>query len=117
MFWTSLERTGAGYFDFYLLHNLGDTRTQSFDDFGIWDFLAEQKQKEREKEREEQKVREIERGEQKEADYPEAVSDYPYEMPQDTGLAPEVRRSPITINEPYLAPCEKELLSFVSLRG
>ena len=45
MLFTSLERTGAGYFDFYLLHNLGDTRTQSFDDFGIWDFLAEQKQK------------------------------------------------------------------------
>lgn len=79
--------------------------------------MAEQKQKEREKEREEQKVREIERGEQKEADYPEAVSDYPYEMPQDTGLAPEVRRSPITINEPYLAPCEKELLSFVLEEG
>ncbi|WP_020610988.1 aldo/keto reductase [Sediminispirochaeta bajacaliforniensis] len=45
MFWTSLERTGAGYFDFYLLHNLGDKRTQVFDDYGIWDFLAEQKNK------------------------------------------------------------------------
>ncbi len=45
MFWTSLKRTGAGYFDFYLLHNLGDSRTKSFDDFGIWDFLAEQKEK------------------------------------------------------------------------
>jgi len=45
MFWTSLRRTGAGYFDFYLLHNLGDNRTQSFDDFGIWEFLEEQKKK------------------------------------------------------------------------
>lgn len=36
---TSLERTGAGYFDFYLLHNLGDNRTEAFDRFGIWDFL------------------------------------------------------------------------------
>lgn len=45
MFWTSLERTGAGYFDYYLLHNLGDSRTQSFYDFEIWDFLAEQKAK------------------------------------------------------------------------
>ncbi|MEF9971974.1 MAG: aldo/keto reductase, partial [Oscillospiraceae bacterium] len=44
-FFTSLERTGAGYFDFYLLHNLGDSRTQTFDDFQIWDFLAEQKKK------------------------------------------------------------------------
>jgi predicted aldo/keto reductase-like oxidoreductase len=39
MFYTSLERTGAGYFDFYLLHNLGDTRTAVFDEFGIWDFV------------------------------------------------------------------------------
>jgi len=45
MFWTSLERTGAGYFDYYLLHNLGDTRSKAFDDFGIWDFLQEQKEK------------------------------------------------------------------------
>ena len=45
MFFTSLERTGAGYFDFYLLHNLGDNRTQPFDDFGIWDFVQEQKAK------------------------------------------------------------------------
>ena len=45
MFTTSLERTGAGYFDFYLLHNLGENRTRYFDDYGIWDFLAEQKAK------------------------------------------------------------------------
>ena len=40
---TSLERTGAGYFDFYLLHNLGEQRTHFFDDYGIWDFLARKK--------------------------------------------------------------------------
>ena len=40
---TSLRRTGAGYFDFYLLHNLGDNRTKAFDDFGIWDFVQEKK--------------------------------------------------------------------------
>ncbi len=45
MFWTSLERTGAGYFDFYLLHNLGDERTRYFDDYGIWDFVKELKEK------------------------------------------------------------------------
>lgn len=33
---------GAGYFDFYLLHNLGDNRTEAFDRFGIWDFLRRQ---------------------------------------------------------------------------
>ena len=42
---TSLRRTGAGYFDFYLLHNLGDARTAVFEDFGIWDFLRGQKEK------------------------------------------------------------------------
>ena len=45
MFWTSLKRTGAGYFDFYLLHNLGSTRTKSFDDYGIWDYALELKEK------------------------------------------------------------------------
>ncbi|MBQ7216937.1 MAG: aldo/keto reductase [Synergistaceae bacterium] len=40
---TSLRRSGAGYFDFYLLHNLGDDRTHVFDDFGLWDFVKEMK--------------------------------------------------------------------------
>lgn len=35
-FETSLERTGAGYFDYYLLHNLGEARTHVFDDFDLW---------------------------------------------------------------------------------
>lgn len=39
MFYESLERTGAGYFDFYLPHNLGEGRTKYFDDFDIWSFL------------------------------------------------------------------------------
>jgi predicted aldo/keto reductase-like oxidoreductase len=42
---TSLKRTGAGYFDFYLLHNLGTGRTEAFDKFGIWDFVKEQRDK------------------------------------------------------------------------
>ncbi len=45
MIWTSLERTGAGYIDFYLLHNLGDSRTKYFDDFGMWDYVRELKEK------------------------------------------------------------------------
>jgi predicted aldo/keto reductase-like oxidoreductase len=45
MFWTSLERTGAGYFDFYLLHNIGGARTDKFNEFGIWDFVRELKEK------------------------------------------------------------------------
>lgn len=42
-FETSLEQTGAGYFDFYLLHNLGESRTKVFDDFKLWDFVKEKK--------------------------------------------------------------------------
>ena len=37
----SLERTGAGYFDNYLLHNLGESRTHFFEDFDMWDFVAQ----------------------------------------------------------------------------
>jgi predicted aldo/keto reductase-like oxidoreductase len=43
MLQTSLDRTGAGYFDFYLLHNLGQARTAAFDKYGIWDFVQEKK--------------------------------------------------------------------------
>ena len=39
----SLKRTGAGYFDNYLLHNLGGERTKLFDEFGMWDFVKEKK--------------------------------------------------------------------------
>ena len=39
----SLERTGAGYFDFYLLHNLGESRTAVFDNFDMWSFVQEKK--------------------------------------------------------------------------
>jgi len=45
MFWTSLKRTSAEYFDYYLLHNVGSTRIKKFDDFGIWDFVLELKEK------------------------------------------------------------------------
>ena len=34
-FEVSLAQTGAGYFDFYLLHNLGESRTHYFDDYDI----------------------------------------------------------------------------------
>jgi predicted aldo/keto reductase-like oxidoreductase len=39
----SLEATGAGYFDFYLLHNLGQSRTKIFDDYDMWTFAKELK--------------------------------------------------------------------------
>ena len=39
----SLEDTGAGYFDFYLLHNLGNFRSEFFDRFDCWSFAQEKK--------------------------------------------------------------------------
>ena len=44
-FWTSLERTGAGYFDFYLLHALQRSNIGKYDEYHLWDFIAEQKAK------------------------------------------------------------------------
>lgn len=42
---TSLRRTGAGYFDYYLMHNVSESRKKVFDDFGIWDYMQELKEK------------------------------------------------------------------------
>ena len=39
----SLKRTGAGYFDFYLMHNLGEDRTKQYEELGIWEYLAKKK--------------------------------------------------------------------------
>ncbi len=39
----SLELTQAGYFDYYLLHNLGEGRTKFFDRYDIWEFAKEKK--------------------------------------------------------------------------
>ena len=42
-FETSLRQTGAGYFDFYLLHNLGEMRTAFFENFDLWNFVLQKK--------------------------------------------------------------------------
>ena len=44
-FTTSLERTGAGYFDYYLLHAIMENNYARYDKFHIWDFVREQKEK------------------------------------------------------------------------
>ena len=41
----SLERTGAGYFDFYLLHALSKDNIGNYDKYGIWDFVKDAKEK------------------------------------------------------------------------
>ncbi|MCR5467516.1 MAG: aldo/keto reductase [Lachnospiraceae bacterium] len=44
-FYTSLERTGAGYFDYYLLHALMDDNAHLYDDYHLWDYVADLKEK------------------------------------------------------------------------
>lgn len=44
-FYKSLERTGAGYFDYYLLHALMENNYTKYDKFHLWDFVKEQKEK------------------------------------------------------------------------
>ena len=41
----SLERTGAGYFDYYLLHALQRGNYRKYEEYHLWDFLKEQKAK------------------------------------------------------------------------
>ncbi|MBR2695039.1 MAG: aldo/keto reductase [Thermoguttaceae bacterium] len=40
---TSLERTGAGYFDFYLLHGIDASNYKRYEDYGLWDYAQEMK--------------------------------------------------------------------------
>lgn len=44
-FETSLRRTGAGYFDYYLLHCLQASNYKKYDRFHLWDFVREEKAK------------------------------------------------------------------------
>ncbi len=44
-FATSLERTGAGYFDYYLLHSLMEDNYTKYEKFHLWDYVKEQKEK------------------------------------------------------------------------
>ncbi len=42
-FYRSLERTGAGYFDYYLLHALMGGNYAKYDRYHLWDFVRERK--------------------------------------------------------------------------
>ena len=44
-FETSLERLGTDHIDFYLLHNLGNKRTKYYEDWDIWGFVRNLKEK------------------------------------------------------------------------
>ncbi len=42
---TSLERTNAGYFDYYLLHALQRSNYKKYEEYHIWDYVKELKEK------------------------------------------------------------------------
>ncbi len=44
-FYTSMERTGVSYFDYYLLHCLQRSNESKYEDYHLWDFVREQKEK------------------------------------------------------------------------
>lgn len=43
MFYESLEHCGVEYFDYYLLHSLSDDRLDKFDEYDLWNFIAQRK--------------------------------------------------------------------------
>ena len=45
IFSTQLERTKAGYFDNYLIHGINKGQAAKIDEFGIWDFLKDKKER------------------------------------------------------------------------
>ncbi len=41
--YTSLERSGAGYFDYYLVHAIQRSNYKLYDEYGIWDYVKQLK--------------------------------------------------------------------------
>lgn len=40
----TLERTGAGYLDFYLLHGIEESNKDKYDEYGLWDYVKQLKE-------------------------------------------------------------------------
>ena len=43
--YTSLERSGAGYFDYYLVHAIQRSNYKKYEEYGIWEYVRELKEK------------------------------------------------------------------------
>ena len=43
-FEVSLKRTGAGYFDYYLLHSLMDNNVRNYEKYDLWNFVKQKKE-------------------------------------------------------------------------
>ena len=89
-----------------LTDRVSRSRTQSI--------LEDEKQKEREKQR-----MSVQQEGNAELPPPPLPDDYgPYDVVEPLPeMMPELSHEPIVINEPYLAPCEKELLGFILEEG
>ena len=89
-----------------LTDRVSRSRTQSI--------LEDEKQKEREKQR-----MSVQQEGNAELPPPPLPDDYgPYDVVEPLPeMMPELSHGPIVINEPYLAPCEKELLGFILEEG
>ncbi len=84
--------------------------------------IADEKQKERERERERNQRQANAYGQPVPQDtdvppMPDDYGSYDPEMPPPAHEIPAVQEGPIILNEPYLAPCEKELLGFILEEG
>lgn len=85
--------------------------------------VAEQKQKEREMERLDAQRLDTRRLDDQPAYEVEATADqvpqaaYQDYVPDDSAYVPSLHEGPIVVDEPYLAPCEKELLEFILEEG
>lgn len=44
VFEKSLQDTGVDYFDFYLMHNIGEERTKIFDKYNVWEYINSMKE-------------------------------------------------------------------------
>ncbi len=86
--------------------------------------IADQKQKEREQQRQQSGYRRPDpaaaQGTQMPDDIPPMPDDYDVysdQMDAPAVVPPDVQQGPVVINEPHLAPCEKELLGFILEEG
>ena len=77
--------------------------------------LADEKQKERERQR--NYVQDVQQPDGSEVPPPPVPDQMPEYMPAEPVPAPAPAPDNVIINEPYLAPCEKELLGFILEEG
>ncbi len=105
-------QTSAGKFGMderILTERVNRSRTQMI--------MADEKAKERERQRQANVSGTMPPPDMDMPPMPEDYDSYGPEMPPPVHEAPAVQEGPIVINEPYLAPCEKELLGFILEEG